>query len=201
VRIVQKDGRKRRGDRSRAEILERVVHAASTDGLENVTFGRIADELGLSKGNLTVLFGDKTSLQLAAFEAAIARVMEVVIKPALSKRTPNARVRTLVDGWFRYVGGGVFPGGCFLFGTAHEYRAREGPLRDKAIEYLGRWRALLEREFDAAGASKPEEAAFSVLAFQNTAHLFLLLGDRRSFERAHRGALRVIAQTCTEKDC
>lgn len=137
------------------------MRAASTDGLENVTFGRIADGLGLSKGNLTVLFGDKVSLQLAAFDAAVQRVIEVIVKPALAKRMPRARLRALTDGWFENVRDGMFPGGCFLFGTAHEFRARPGPLRDRAIQQMERWRALFEREFSAAGAADPGEAAFS----------------------------------------
>jgi AcrR family transcriptional regulator len=193
VRIVSSaDGRRRRGDRSRAEILECVLQTASTVGLENVTFGSIAGELGLSKGNLTVLFGDKTSLQLAAFEAAIAKVIDLIVKPALAKRTPKARLRALVDGWFGHIGNGLFPGGCFLFGTAHEFRAREGPVREQVLFQMQRWRGLFEREFAAAGARNPAEAAFSVISYQNSAHLFLLLGDRASFDRAHRGARRVV---------
>lgn len=192
MRIVQQDGRRRRGDRSRAEILDSVLRAASTDGLESITFGRIAGELGLSKGNLTVLFGDKTSLQLAAFDAAIARVIEYIVKPALAKRTPRARLRALVDGWFDHMGDRLFPGGCFLFGTAHEFRARKGPVRDQVLLQMERWRGLFEREFAAAGAPDPKAAAFSVISYQNSAHLFLLLGDRASFERARRGARRVI---------
>lgn len=192
MRIVSQDGRKRRGDRSRAEILEYVLQTASTVGLENVTFGGIAGALSLSKGNLTVLFGDKTSLQLAAFEAAIQKVIELIVRPALAKRTPKARLRALVDGWFGHVGNGLFPGGCFLFGTAHEFRAREGPVRDQVLLQMRRWRGLFEREFEAAGARNPTEAAFSVISYQNSAHLFLLLGDTASFDRAHRGARRVV---------
>lgn len=192
MRIVSADGRKQRGDRSRAQILERVVQVASREGLENVTFGRIADDLGLSKGNLTVLFGDKTSLQCAAFDCAVETVIEKIIRPAMRKRTASTRVRALVDGWFHFVHAGVFPGGCFMYGTLNEYRAREGAVRDKAIAALNRWRALLERELRAAGAPQPAEAAFSIVAYQNAAHLHLLLGDEAAFTLAHRRARRVI---------
>lgn len=192
MHIASEDGRRRRGERSRAEILRRVVEVASTDGLENVTFGRIASDLGLSKGNLTVLFGDKTSLQCAAFDSAIERFVGEIIQPALRKRNADTRLRALVDGWFRFVRDGFFPGGCFLFGTANEYRARNGPLRDKAIDALGRWRALLERELLAVGAANPAEAAFSIVAYQNAAHLHLLLGDDAAFKLAHRRARRAI---------
>jgi AcrR family transcriptional regulator len=192
VRIYSEDGRLARGERSRAEILERVVHVASTGGLENVTFGRIADDLGISKGNLTVLFSDKTALQLAAFESAVARVVEKLVRPALRKRTPRARLRALVDGWFTNLERGFFAGGCFMYGTAHEYRARPGPLRDKAIETLTRWRALLERQLREMGRKNPEEAAFSLVALQNSAHLFILLGDKELFARAQRAARRIV---------
>lgn len=192
MRIVSADGRRRRGDRSRAEILERVLQVASTEGFDNISFGRIADGLGLSKGNLTVLFGDKTSLQCAAFDAAVERFVDLVARPALRKRTARARLRALIDGWFGYIREGVFAGGCFMFSTAHEYRARDGALRDKAMEALARWRALLEREFRAAGAAHPSEAAYAIIAYQNTAHLHLQLGDDTAFNMAHRCARRVI---------
>lgn len=192
MRIVSADGRRRRGDRSRAEILERVLQVASTDGFENVSFGRIANDLGLSKGNLTVLFGDKASLQSAAFDAAVVRFVDLVARPALLKRSANARLRALIDGWFAYIREGVFPGGCFMFSTAHEYRARDGVLREKAIATLGRWRALLEREFRAAGVAHSSEAAYAIIAYQNAAHLHLQLGDVAAFNMAHRGARRVI---------
>ena len=169
-----------------------MLQTASTVGLESITFGGIAGALGLSKGNLTVLFGDKTSLQLAAFDAAILKVVDVIVKPALAKRTPKARLRALVDGWFGNIENGLFPGGCFLFGTAHEFRARGGPVREQMLLQMRRWHGLFEREFEAAGARNPAEAAFSVLSYQNSAHLFLQLGDTASFERAHRGARRVV---------
>ena len=62
------DGRRRRGARKRAAVLARAVEVASTEGLEGLTIGRLAADLGISKGHLTVLFPSKEALQIATFE-------------------------------------------------------------------------------------------------------------------------------------
>src|SRR6266542_1723721 len=63
------DDRRRRGARKRAAVLARAVEVASTEGLEGLTIGRLAADLGISKGHLTVLFPSKEALQIATFDA------------------------------------------------------------------------------------------------------------------------------------
>jgi AcrR family transcriptional regulator len=42
------DGRKLRGDRTKRAILAKAVDLASVDGLEGLSIGRLASELGVS---------------------------------------------------------------------------------------------------------------------------------------------------------
>src|ERR1035441_3014787 len=70
------DGRRARGMRSRAAVLERSVQMASRDGLEGLTIGALATELEVHKSSVFALFGSKEELQLATLAAARAILIE-----------------------------------------------------------------------------------------------------------------------------
>jgi AcrR family transcriptional regulator len=184
------DGRRLRGDRTRATVLNRAVEVASTNGLASLTFGRLADDLGLSKSNLTVLFGSREALQLACLDAAASRFIELVVTPAEAKGTALERLRTLCDKWYTYLERLTFPGGCFLYATAHEYRARPGKIREHVVMYLDLWKRTLGAAVRAGVQSGefrseviPREAVCTLIAYQNAAHLAMLLDDAASFEQ------------------
>ena len=64
------DGRRARGEKTRDAILARAVQIASQEGLEGLSIGRLATDLGVSKSGLFAHFGSKTELQLATVDAA-----------------------------------------------------------------------------------------------------------------------------------
>ena len=76
------DGRRQRGERARAQVLEHATAIASTDGLEGLTIGRVATDAGVGKGNIQVLFGDKETLQLATLDAGVVHYRATVVEPA-----------------------------------------------------------------------------------------------------------------------
>src|ERR1039457_5376080 len=78
------DGRRARGMRSRAAVLERSVQMASRDGLEGLTIGTLAAVLGVHKSSVFALFGSKEELQLATLSAARGVLIGHVIAPALA---------------------------------------------------------------------------------------------------------------------
>ena len=51
------DGRIRRGDQTRREVLRKAVDVASVEGLDGLTIGRLASELEISKSGLIAHFG------------------------------------------------------------------------------------------------------------------------------------------------
>jgi AcrR family transcriptional regulator len=51
------DGRRVRGDRTKRTILAKAVDVASVEGLEGLSIGRLAAELGVSKSGLFAHFG------------------------------------------------------------------------------------------------------------------------------------------------
>ena len=59
-----------KGARTREDILRAAAEIASVDGLEGLSVGRLAAELGMSKSGLFAHFGSKESLQFATIEEA-----------------------------------------------------------------------------------------------------------------------------------
>jgi AcrR family transcriptional regulator len=182
------DGRRRRGAQARATILDRAMDVASVSGFEGLTVGSLATDLGISKGNITVLFGDKESLQLKTLAAAVDVFSARVITPALAETAPIQRLRRLCHGWFDYVDHRVFPGGCLMYAAISEYRARPGVIQDRVNAYREAWKALLAktiRDSQMAGEIRADQdvqqLVFKLTAFQATSNTAALLGDVKYF--------------------
>src|SRR5436190_7229437 len=82
---------------ARQAILDRAVDLASSDGLEGLTIGRLAGELGMSKSGLFGHFGSKEELQLATVDEAGRRFVREVVEPAFREPDGAARLRALTD--------------------------------------------------------------------------------------------------------
>lgn len=165
---------------------------ASTEGLEGLTIGRLADQVGMSKSGLIRHFGTKEGLQLAALEAASARFTEEVWEPVAGEAPGLRRLRALCASWLSYVRRGVFPGGCFLSAASLEFDDRPGPVRDEIAATMKRWLWLLARDVELArdagelpSTAEPRQFAFEInaaLMGANWAHR--LLRDKSAFDRA-----------------
>jgi AcrR family transcriptional regulator len=171
----------RKGEQTRAAILERAVDLASAEGLEGLTIGRLAAELRMSKSGLFAHFGSKQELQLATVAAAAARFSATVIEPALALPAGAARLRAIGNGYLDRVDD--YAGGCFWFASSAEYDDRPGPVRDAIAAAIDAWIAVLAAEATAAGVDDPDRFAFEIYAAGMGANSrFRLSGDRRGFE-------------------
>jgi AcrR family transcriptional regulator len=145
-----RDGRLARGRRSRTAVLERSVQMASREGLEGLTIGVLAGDLGVHKSSVHALFGSKEELQLATLAAARAILIDNVIVPALSSEEGLPRLQALGDAWFAYLASDVFSGGCFLCAASTEMDGRPGPLRDAVASVMREWIAVLSANIKTA---------------------------------------------------
>lgn len=179
---------------TRSEILSRSVALASIEGLEGLTIGRLAEDVGMSKSGLIGHFGSREQLQLATLEAAIDRFTAAVWTP-VANRTPGLpRLRALISSWLRYARGDTFPGGCFLSAASLEFDDRPGPVRDLVAASMQRWVDLLRREAATARDAgdittdvDPAQLAFEIQALLMAANWAnRLLHDRQAFTRARR---------------
>src|SRR5436305_968046 len=101
------------GAQTRDTILSHAVGVASSEGLEGLTIGRLAGDLGLSKSGLFRHFGSKEELQLATVALAADIFKREVVDP-VSETEPGAeRLRALCERYLGYLERQVFPGGCF----------------------------------------------------------------------------------------
>lgn len=172
---VTSDGRRQRGDESRRAILRLAVDQASLSGLDGLTIGGLASELGVSKSNVATLFGSKLDLQLATIEAARAVFIEKVITPALARPRGLRRLNGLVELWLAYSEGRVFAGGCFFRAVGADASAKDDGARELLARIDEEWlafvtRAVREAEPELPGLAGRSDAA-EVLAFEINALL------------------------------
>jgi AcrR family transcriptional regulator len=139
--------------RSRAAVLERSVQMASREGLEGLTIGALAADLGLHKSSVHALFGSKVELQLASLAAAREILIEQVIAPARSSERGLPRLRVIGEAWCDYLGAEVFAGGCFLCAASAEMDGRPGPVCDAVAAAMREWLTVLGANVEAAVAA------------------------------------------------
>jgi AcrR family transcriptional regulator len=199
------DGRRERGRRTRESILTTAVDIASVEGLEGLTIGRLASELGMSKSGLFAHFGSKEELQLATIAAAREIFVAEVVEPARAAERGLPRLAALLEAKLDYLRRGVFRGGCFFDAARLEYDSRHpGPVRDAIFEEFAAWSQLvadLIRSAQRAGhldpQADPEQLAFELDAIGSAANLrFQINRDAEAFERAQRaieGRLHALA--------
>jgi AcrR family transcriptional regulator len=190
---------------TRAAIIERAVSTASVEGLEGVTIGRLAGDLGLSKAGVIGHFGSKTDLQRATLRQAQRIFRDQVWVPAQDKPAGLARLRAICDAWIAHVTKSPFPGGCFMCTASTEWDAREGELHDDVKDGWERWRAVLRHEAAAAIAAgelpgdmpdAADQVAFELMSIAMGLNQSLqLLADRRAAARARRAMHRVLHQS------
>lgn len=160
------------------------------EGLEGLSLGRLATELGLSKSGVFALFGSKEELQLATVRAARELYAEQVIEPARALPDGIVRVWRLCDAWLVYSKRRVFPGGCFFQSVSAEFGARGGPVHDLVAEARRDWTGYVEITLGKArlaGELQPDldlpQLAFELIALIEAANAESVLFDDPSAYR------------------
>jgi AcrR family transcriptional regulator len=185
------------GERSRQAILDAAARLATVEGIDGLSIGGLAGEIGMSKSGLYAHFGSKEELQLATIDFAEQVFDTEVIDPAVGIGDGIVRVEALCERFLSHVERGVFPGGCFFASVAAEIDTRPGPVRDRIEAFQSGWAELVASGLRTAqdeGAldrdTNVEQLTFeinAVLAHAN--NVFLLQGNRKAFDLA-RGAIR-----------
>ncbi|MFJ5990128.1 TetR/AcrR family transcriptional regulator [Lentzea sp. NPDC092896] len=125
---------------TRQRILDRSLAIASSEGLEGLTIGRLATELGMSKAGLLGHFGTKEALQLAVVDQAAEVFLREV--PRKVKQMPSGlpRLIDVCEAWVSYLEREVLPGGCFFTAATAEFDGRTGRVRDALAGMNALWR-------------------------------------------------------------
>jgi AcrR family transcriptional regulator len=182
------------GEQTRATILEAATRLATLEGLDGLSIGRLAEEIGMSKSGLYAHFGSKEDLQLAAIDTAVDIFDREVIGPAREPKTAFARLEALCELFLGYLEKPVFPGGCFFASAAAELDTHPGVVKERLVEVLGAWLGLIERRVrqaqDAGELDSDEDPAllaFELDAFMKMGNSVTLLhGGPTGLEQARR---------------
>jgi len=160
------------------------------EGLEQLSMGRLASAVGISKAGLYAHFDSKEELQLAT----ISHFLEVFDTEVLHDASgePSTRLDTLLERWLAFFERRVFPGGCFLIVAAVEFAGRRGPVRDALEDALDQEIAVLEAAIRRANKSgelratrDARQTAFELHSILINAHaIFQVKADHAVFKRA-----------------
>jgi AcrR family transcriptional regulator len=190
-----------KGAETRERIVERAIRLASRDGLDGVTIGRLADELGISKSGLFAHFGSKEEMQLAVLEAAVARFQELVVKPALAAPRGEPRLRAIFHRWLGWANDPALPGGCIFLAAATELDDKPGVLRDFLVASQKEWLGAVSRATRIAIEEghlrrdlDPEQLTFELFGVMlSYHHARRLLRDPKADARARNALDRMLA--------
>ncbi|MFD0392323.1 TetR/AcrR family transcriptional regulator [Streptomyces nogalater] len=177
------DKRLLKGARTRETALRRAVDIASLDGLDDVSFGRLATDTGMSKAGIQTLFRSKEVLQLATIEYAREMFIDAVIRPARDAAPGAARLRSLIEHWIAYASTPLFEGGCFRVANMARFDSRPGPIRDALLRHQREWLDTIGKELrGAVGSHEIAELDIDLAVFQIdsvlcAANTALRLGD------------------------
>jgi AcrR family transcriptional regulator len=128
-----------KGEQTREAILTHALGLATRIGFEGLTIGRLAEDLEMSKSGLFAHFRSKEALQLEILRMAGRRMIETVVKPALTAPRGEPRVRALFQGWLAWEQSPSLPGGCPFMSASFELDDRPGPVRDFVVQNLRDW--------------------------------------------------------------
>jgi AcrR family transcriptional regulator len=178
---------------------------STVDGLDGLSLGKLAADLGVSKAGLFAHFPSKEALQLAVIEYATEQFIAEVVRPVLAEESRLLRLWRAHVLNLAWKGSGL-PGGCFFTNAQFEFDARPGPVRDRLTAALSNWMEFLVRL--AASARKhgelrpdtdPEQLAFELHAFAAAAtYQSRMLPDRRANAKARAAGLSRLRALATD---
>nr|MBF0684321.1 TetR/AcrR family transcriptional regulator [Pseudomonas sp.] len=193
--------RQRKGDATRAAILDAALRLAGGSGIDALTIGVLAQLTNMSKSGVFAHFGSREDLQLAVVQEYHQRFQHQVFEAAMSQPRGLARLQALIDNWIRLATHEIAQG-CIYMSGAFEYDDRPGPVRDALVQSLTTWRSALVRACQQAmeqgemqDDTDAEQLVFELMGLMLALHhdaRFLKRAD--ALERASRGMSRLITQ-------
>ena len=192
---------------SRERILEVAVAKARKVGLEGLSIGVLAKEVGMSKAGLFAHFGSKEELQLATFEAALAGFTKRVLAPAEQTERGLPRLYQVIMDWISLTECARDQGGCFFYAVSAEFDGRPGAVRDRLVLASEQWLDWILRQVVLAkerGHLLPDvdetQLTFEIHAFEQQANwASQLLKHDDAFDRARISVRERLRALATEK--
>jgi len=134
----------RKGELTRAAILDVALDLSSRDGLEGLTIGLLADKMNMSKSGVFAHFGSREDLQMEVLKLYHYRFEQEVFFPAMKEPRGIARLESMFARWIKRVSVEI-ASGCIYISGAVEYDDRPGPIREELVAMVQAWRGALLR--------------------------------------------------------
>jgi AcrR family transcriptional regulator len=190
----------RKGEMTRAAILDVALDLASRNGLEGLTIGLLADRMNMSKSGVFAHFGSREDLQIDVLKLYHQRFEQEVFAPSIKEARGLRRLEAMFDRWLERVSIEI-ASGCIYISGAVEYDDRPGPIRDALVSMVRIWQTALVRCAqqcidcgDFRADTDPQQLVFEmyglVLAVHHDARFLRIPG---AVERANRGFARIVA--------
>jgi AcrR family transcriptional regulator len=189
----------RKGEMTRAAILDEALQLASRDGLEGLTIGVLADRMNMSKSGVFAHFGSREDLQMEVIKLYHQRFEQEVFFPSVKEPRGLPRLVAMFERWVKRVSVEI-ASGCIYISGAVEYDDRPGPIREQLVAMVQAWQNALLRCVQQAidcGHLEPDTDAQQlvyemyglILALHHDARFLRIPG---ATDRARRGFERLI---------
>ena len=189
----------RKGEMTRAAILDVALDIASRDGLEGLTIGLLADRMNMSKSGVFAHFGSREDLQLEVIKLYHHQFEQEVFYPSIREPRGMPRLKSMFTRWIKQVSVEI-TSGCIYISGAVEYDDRPGPIREQLVSMVKAWQDALLRcvqqaidTGDLKAGTDAQQMVFEmyglILALHHDARFLRMPG---SVERARAGFERLI---------
>lgn len=164
-----------KGLETRNRILNAAMHMVRENGLDSLTIGETAKQVGMSKSGLFAHFESRDVLLLNVIEYIAQDFRANVFDRAIQSKRGLERINALSRNWIEW--SNQPSGGCPFTSGAFEFDDRPGPIRDALAKYEqithNMWQraaeiAVEEKEFRADADCKQfaYEVFGNMLSFQ-----------------------------------
>jgi AcrR family transcriptional regulator len=189
----------RKGELTKTAIVAAALDIAGKDSLEQLTIGRLAEQMDMSKSGVFAHFGSREDLQIAVLKEYERRFVEDVLLPSLKEPRGLPRLEAMYHRWIDRVSVEI-TNGCVFVSGAVEYDDRPGPVRDELVRMVRSWQRELVRAIKLAieaghlrADTDPHQLVFTmhglVLALHHDARL---LHSKDSVARGRAGFAQLI---------
>ncbi|XDD46618.1 TetR/AcrR family transcriptional regulator [Leptospira sp. WS39.C2] len=142
-----------KGEETKSLILDRAVQIASVHGLEGLTIGSLAEELGMSKSGLFAKFSSKENLQIDVLRKGSELFRRFVLYPTLKTKPGISRIRNAFANWLDWSNRSDLPGGCLFLASSSEFDDKPGVVRDHLRKIQISWHSSLKQFVEEAKQS------------------------------------------------
>lgn len=134
----------RKGELTRATILDVALDLASRDGLEGLTIGLLAEKMHMSKSGVFAHFGSREDLQIEVVKLYHRHFEQEVFYPSMKEARGLPRLQALFSRWVMQVTVEI-ASGCIYISGAVEYDDRPGAIREELAAMVRAWQGALRR--------------------------------------------------------